>query len=500
MSIRLADERLKRPFNRWRIWSERLALFLRGLESVIVPFLNILAVAYLIFGLDDLFIDINAYVRRLFPQRATPTELEELYRLPEKRIAIIIPAWHESEIIARMLAGNFERIEYAAYDFFIGVYPNDEETIEAVRQAQGICPNVHCVINEKAGPTTKGQMLNLVVRSIFEFEKINQVHFDAIHMQDAEDIIHPLALMLVNQRLDSFDFIQIPVFSLEVKALQLVGGTYMDEFAESHTKDMFVREALGAAIPSAGVGTTMSRRLILALMNKQGGDYLNEGSLTEDYELGQQAKNLGYASHFACVTYLEPETGALEFIATREYFPKGFHRSIRQKTRWVTGISFQGWANLGWPGSWANRYFLWRDRKSPLANLLSLLGYLCLPLLFYLKSQPSEDDANPPPQIPLWLITANLLLMFNRFLQRCICVYRVYGPKALPAIVLRLPLANVINAFASYYAFKKVMTAKLEKRERLKWDSTDHEIPEGFGQLTVKTAQPSAKEPVFAGD
>jgi hypothetical protein len=50
--------------------------------------------------------------------------------------------------------------------------------------------------------------------------------------------------------------VQLPVESLKTKWHQLTGGYYIDEFAQSHYKDMLVREALGgiisaSALPSA---------------------------------------------------------------------------------------------------------------------------------------------------------------------------------------------------------------------------------------------------------
>jgi len=217
-----------------------------------------------------------------------------------------------------------------------------------------------------------------LIEKIFEYERMRRVKFDAFLMHDAEDVIHPLSLKLANHLLDRFDFIQIPVFSLHCSFRQLVAGTYIDEFAEAHTKELLVRAKLGAAVPSAGVGTALSRSLVERLRRENGGQVFSESSLTEDYELGIRAHRMAAAAHFACVWCRDAQSGRRDFVATREYFPKTFRRSIRQKTRWVTGIAFQGSRSLRWPGGWANRYFLARDRKAPLMNLATLLGYVIL--------------------------------------------------------------------------------------------------------------------------
>lgn len=49
--------------------------------------------------------------------------------MPEKRLAILIPAWQEADVIARMVDHTVEELDYRAYDIFIGVYPNDADTI-----------------------------------------------------------------------------------------------------------------------------------------------------------------------------------------------------------------------------------------------------------------------------------------------------------------------------------------------------------------------------------
>lgn len=453
----------------------------------VLEILLALAFVYLVFGLDDFFIDLVAAVRRLKPRKLDASDLARLESLPEKHIAIIVPAWHEGNIIDRMLAGNAARIEYANYHFFVGVYPNDTATVDAVRQVSETLPNVHPVVNYKDGPTSKGQILNYVIKQILDFEKKAGIRFDAFHMQDAEDLIHPKVLKLVNDRLDRFDFIQVPVFSLEVKAKQFVAGTYVDEFAESHTKDILVREAMGAAIPSAGVGTTLKRHLVLAMIAKNDGWVFNEGSVTEDYELGVRAHAAGFKPHVACTWYEDTETGKPEYIATREYFPKAFSRSVRQKTRWTVGIVLQAYRNLGWVGGLSNRYFLMRDRKGILANAATFLGY---PALGFASLYAIFVDAAPASEIfssagMQALLALNASLMCLRLIQRTRCVARVYGFHAALPIVLRWPLGNAVNALAAFRAVKQDVAARFNKAT-IAWAKTEHELPDFFGQPAGK--------------
>ena len=69
-----------------------------------------------------------------------------------------------------------------------------------------------------------------------------------------------------------------------------MGGHYGDEFIESHAKGLVVRNALGAAIPAAGVGCGFGRDILDALADLRRaeggtGPFAAE-CLTEDYELG----------------------------------------------------------------------------------------------------------------------------------------------------------------------------------------------------------------------
>ncbi len=461
--------------------------FLHGVNGVVLDAMVGLAVLYLVFGLDDFFIDLVALFGRLAPRRLDSKEMRVLHSAPEKNIAIIVPAWKEGEIIDRMLLGNIHRLDYSHYHFFVGVYPNDMDTVTQVEKVQKLCPNVHPVINFKDGPTSKGQILNYVVRQILDYEKKSGIRFHAFLMQDAEDLIHPKVLKLVNREMEKFAFVQVPVFSLEVKARQLIAGIYVDEFAESHTKDILVRERLGAAIPSAGGGTALSRSLVLSLIASNGGTLFNEGTLTEDYELGIKAHALGFKSHVAAYSYNHPTTGKPEFIATREFFPKRFSRSVRQKTRWTVGIGIQGWRNLGWMGSFANRYFLVRDRKGILTNVATFLGY---PLLLAAGLYAYFVDVHPMSEVfntetVQILMGINFTLMCWRFLQRTRCVIRVYGPEAAFPILLRWPLGNTVNALAAFHAIKNDITARFTKAT-IAWVKTEHELPQYFGQTAGK--------------
>ncbi len=443
--------------------------------------LVLFSIGFLLFAVDDLIVDFLSHWHRLGPKRLTEFQFRKLKSAPQKRLAIMVPAWKEANIIERMLLGNLSRLSYVNFDIFVGTYPNDPDTVAAVKRVSARHPNVHCVVNTVAGPTSKGQILNRVISDILHYELKNGVSFDGFVLQDAEDIIHPDAMSIFNRELNEADFIQIPVFSVPVAAAALVAGTYVDEFAENHTKDLIVRGHLGAAVPAAGVGTAISRRCVLDMYERKSGAVFHEAALTEDYELGVQAHAMGFVGKVAC--YLYEKDGKDEYIATRECFPRHWSRSIRQKSRWTVGICLLGWRHLGWPGDFVNRFFLFRDRKAIFSNLFNLAGYA---FFFSLLVKTYLDPAwfvqfwSAAPSWTPVLFGVSFGLMAYRAIQRARCVLRVYPQKLVWFLPVRVFVGNFINGFASAKAVQQRITSAISNTS-IRWVKTDHELPELFG-------------------
>src|SRR5262245_35139215 len=100
----------------------------------IVVVLNIIvAFIFLISGIDDLFIDLFYWVREIYRKtslrgKIRPISEAEMGSIPQKWAAIWIPAWHEHEVIDKMVENTLESLDYRNYDIFVGTYPNDEAT------------------------------------------------------------------------------------------------------------------------------------------------------------------------------------------------------------------------------------------------------------------------------------------------------------------------------------------------------------------------------------
>lgn len=229
------------------------------------------------------------------------------------------------------------------------------------------------VINERDGPTTKADNLNAMWRALLADEAAEGVPVVAVALHDAEDVVHSAEIGVYRALCGRFDLVQLPVFALIERGSgmwrRFVSAVSADEFAESHQKAMVVREAVGAGVPSAGVGCGLSR----AFLERIGatGEPFDASTVTEDYEIGLRVREMGGRGVF--VRIAAGDGGGL--VAVRAHFPDTVRAAVRQKTRWQAGIALSGWQRLGWRGGWAERWMRFRDRRAILASLILTCGY-----------------------------------------------------------------------------------------------------------------------------
>lgn len=456
------------------------------------------AILMMISGIDDLFIDIYYWIRRLVRsmtiyRKYKHMSYERLYELDEKPLAIMVPAWNEHGVIGPMAELAASTLDYENYHIFVGTYPNDPETQKDVDEVCARFPNVHKVVCARPGPTSKADCLNNIFDAITQFERSTGLEFKGFILHDSEDVISPLELRLFNYLVDRKDLIQVPVYPFERGWANFTSSSYMDEFAELHSKDVPVREALAGQVPSAGVGTCFSRRAINALLIDGDGIAFDTQSLTEDYDIGFRLKAKGLREIFVRFPVVTAEDikkplklfqnrRTVNVICVREYFPDTFTTAVRQKSRWIIGIIFQGYKTHRWTKSPVINYFLWRDRKGLFSNFLSFIAMLLfLQLVALALYQWLWPDAWRFLSIfadSKWLMTllwVNFFLMLNRMLQRVIFVTRYYGLAQGVMSIVRLFWGNVINFFANWRALKQVI--QQGDPRRVAWDKTTHDFP-----------------------
>lgn len=466
----------------------------------------VVAIIIFVSSVDDFFIDAYYWVRRALRRvfirtRHPPLPLSKLTEKPEQPIAIMVPAWKESDVIAAMLWTNSELIRYRNYHFFVGAYQNDPATAAEVAKVAAHYPNVHCVTVPQDGPTCKADCLNTIIAGIHAYERENGIEFAGIAMHDAEDIIHPLELRFFNFLIGRKDLIQLPIFSLRCPPTAIVAGTYMDEFAEWHSKDLVVRESMTGTVPCAGVAACFSRRAINALSEETGGAPFNTSTLTEDYDIAFRLKKLGMKEVFVRFPVKQAveakRGGGLEVIdregpiATKEYFPSAFVAAYRQRARWILGIAFHGWKSIGWRASWPGRYFLLRDRKtivtSP-SNMIAmflvvqfLLVEAALPFLSEVPRVPTIFETSAAMQT---LLAINFAFLLLRLFHRVFFTASIYGALHGALAIPRLLVSNFINYFAVSRAIGVYIDSMLTGR-KIVWDKTAHTFPIGHGSVVA---------------
>jgi len=454
----------------------------RAIHEVVTGFfsawpwiLGVLASILLLSSLDDLTpLLICVYHRLIKRTPAPPFTLGEFLR-QERRIAIFVPCWKEAGVIENMVRHNLAAIRYRNFDFFLGVYPNDEATVAVVDHLACSLANVHVAACPHPGPTSKADCLNWIYQRMLLFEEEHGVYFDTVLMHDAEDLIHPDALSIINRERRQYAMVQVPVLPLPTPFYEFTHGVYCDEFSEFQMIDMPARQFSGSFIPSSGVGTGFAREILDKLAEERENRVFDAASLTEDYEIGVYLHNAGYAQFFAPL-----KRGDKGFMATREFFPRKLRSAIRQRTRWVTGIALQCWERNGWRGSWRSRYWFWRDRKGLFANPLSLLTNVLFILglvdLFASAAQhrPWRFAVTNPAIVSLCWIT--FLLQCFRVGLRMLCVSEIFGISFAFGVPLRCFHGNFINCWASFGAMGRYLHAKIHGRP-LVWLKTTHDYP-----------------------
>ena len=428
----------------------------------------------LVSAVDDLYISL-VYLFCRSPRICWPTEAE-LAAAPERRIAIFVPLWHEHEVIREMLDHNLAGIRYSNYDLFIGVYPNDLPTARAVTAAARRHPRIHVARVPHNGPTSKGDCLNWIYRRMREFEQQRDVRFEILVTHDAEDWIHPESLRLISWFSRDHEMVQVPVLPLPTNPAEVTHGLYCDEFAEYQSKDIPVRQRLGGFLPANGVGTGFDRAAMERLAESRGGRMFDPDCLTEDYETGFLLHAQGCRQIF-----LPLRLDGSGLVATREYFPRRFRPAVRQRSRWVAGITLQGWQHHGWRVPWRQVYWFWRDRKGLVGNLLSPLanGFCLYGAASFLWSVKMGVTWRLGTYVPAWLSDtcwSTLLISVVQAGLRMHASAKIYGKRFAAAVPARMLWGNLINFTATVVAVRQFAEARV-RGCGLAWRKTDHAFP-----------------------
>lgn len=452
---------------------------------ILIELLLFSAFWFLVGSLDDLLEDVLWASRKIFRKfryytARAPITIGELGRAEETGLlAVFVPAWQEDAVIGQMLTNVQKSWQNSPVDYriFVGCYPNDMATNAVVADLAAQNRNIVHVTVGHDGPTSKADCLNYLWDAMLAEEQNTGKKVKAIVLHDAEDLVHQNELYLFDRLIEQNPAVQLPVLPLPVPGSPFISSHYCDEFAESHSKGMVLREALGASVPLAGVGCAIDREILGQIADSNGGHPFDPSSLTEDYELGFKIAQYGQT----IFVRMRDEDGNL--ICSRGHFPSDFDAAVRQKARWMIGIALAGWDKLGWRGSLAQKWMLLRDRKAPLAAIILFCAYLCIVLTGILSGAYLLEIYKPAP-LPFWVVTllwVNLSFLLWRLSFRAAFVTRLYGWRQGVMTIPRSFVANIIAIMAARRAC--MAYAAHIFGAALGWDKTEHRhFPEKYKQ------------------
>ena len=428
-------------------------------------------VFFLIGALDELGVDLAYLWFRLTGRIRTETLKKGADEHGLSGLAaVFIPAWQESAVIGATVSHALSAWPHERLRIYVGCYRNDPLTMDAIMSAASGDPRLRLVIHDCDGPSTKADCLNRLYQALEVDEPRlgEKAHMVVLH--DAEDMVDPAALTLLDRTIRTADLAQIPVLPVPQPRSLWIAGHYCEEFAEAHGKAMVVRDALGAGMPLAGVGCAISRPTLTMLAQAKADDGPFEAEcLTEDYELGIGVADLGGRARFVRKRHAD---GRL--VATRACFPALLDQAVRQKTRWVHGIAFQGWDRLGWSGNPAEFWMRLRDRRGPFTALVLASAYVLL-ILSAAGWGLAAMGFGDPMEISAILkivLALNFISFAWRVAWRFAFTAREYGLGEGLRAILRVPIANIIAIMAGRRALMAYLLSLSGKAP--KWDKTDH--------------------------
>ncbi|MDB5744417.1 MAG: nfrB [Polaromonas sp.] len=456
---------------------DAFSLYLFGLKYLALG----LAVVFLVSNLDALFIDLAYWARRagrsfMASKRHERLETDLLYGMDEKPLAILVQAAESPGVVGKRVEHAVGALDYGSYHVFVAVLPDDGVARKELDALQARFPHVHPV---PFGAAEAGQAagLNRLLEAALRFEQQAGLKFEGFILHDLHDVFCKSELRVFNYLVGRKDLVQLPVHPLPGRWHEWTRGHYLDEFAEMHGKDVVVREALAGQVPSAGVGTCLSRRAVEVLLEKGQGTAFDAKSLNPGHDVAWRLKAYGLTEALARVHVVDAPKAAgaspARLVAVGPQFPDFFAGAVQHKARWIRGVMDQHWPPEGGTRSARLGYFRWRDRKgfmTSLANAAALLLGLQL-FLVWLYTRLVPEGYEFPSLLegdPLLrgLLMANLFLLCNRLLQRAIFVGSYYGIGQGLLAVPRLLWGAAINLCANWRASRRSPAAANAKALR----------------------------------
>src|SRR5918993_1731355 len=171
------------------------------------------AVFFLIGALDEFAIDLAwIWLRLTGRAQCRPIDRREAReRALAGPAAVLIPAWHEDRVIGFTVAHALAAWPQREVRLYVGCYRNDPATAAAVLLGAGGDPRLRPVVVDRDGPTTKADCLNALYAALEDDERRCGRDYRLVVLHDAEDMVDPAALGVIDRAIEDADFVQIPV-------------------------------------------------------------------------------------------------------------------------------------------------------------------------------------------------------------------------------------------------------------------------------------------------
>lgn len=388
--------------------------------------------------------------------------------LPKARIAVMIPAYREGNVIGRTLDFYVQSaLEYDANytKAYVGTYLNDPETRKVVKEKEREYPNlVEEIVNPKPGPTTKAQNVNNI------YYNIRKCPYEVIGLHDSEDFIPSNVLRATNYiyqtRVKDDDYYAGIQFAVRAKPdnYSLTNMIYM--IMLRFTNLFLTGKNNRGFIPSHGTGIYFKQSILEEIIKKRG--YLfDEKDFTEDFEI-----SLYLYYHLNKTLWYSP------YPIVWEYFPSDFKRAVRQVSRWQYG-ALQALSKHAVP---IIRKLI-RDPSSAIYS--SLFGFygtgmLWIPSFIVSLMAAIHSPINYFSPIEQVVFTINAVNGFRYFIEVPILYEKLLnegrGNRSLESKVSTISkevfntvYGSLLSASANAYAIKRFLLSK-----RKVWTKTEH--------------------------
>lgn len=417
--------------------------------------------------LDDLFIDAWYWSRRMrwaLRGRYAPLSVDELRSRGEQPIAILVAAWKEPAALTAMLERLQATLGYRNFQIFVGVYPNDVDTIVALERLSAQHERIQRVDVPHPGPTCRADALNWVVEGVFAYEAREGTAFAGLVVHGMGDVLHRLSLAYFNYLLPRKDMIALPVAALDQPWHALVAGTVMDESAQSYSKGAVLRER-AAFVPAAGAGVCLSRRAVQALVRLTCAKPFDVASLSDDYGVSRALARLDLrtlSGEFPAD--IEPQEIVATPLAIRRHFPTTFARAYRHKARRLLDLLLNRGSRLPRGLSPGARYLQLRQTKFVVMGFVVALAYLVAALAL-LTGTLAPGGA--------WGVLTGVLalLLVGRLAHRAYFTTRLYGWRHGAMALPRAVVGHALDLMASLRAWR-LYALHTVRGKKLTWDKT----------------------------